>query len=97
MLRVNSFTHSVRTNPVLLVAFETAEEMLWCHHSNETSSSVFSQNFHKVLLVLPYKRLMGMCRWMGSHFHEWIDYNGVVFSRELLEWARAFSVLHIYG
>ena len=47
--------------------------------------------------VLPYKRLMGMCRWMGSHFHEWIDYNGVVFSRELLEWARAFSVLHIYG
>ena len=27
--------------------------------------------------VLPYKRLMGMCRWMGSHFHDWIDYNGV--------------------
>ena len=23
--------------------------------------------------VLPYKRLMGMCRWMGSHFHDWID------------------------
>ena len=20
--------------------------------------------------LLPYKRLMGMCRWMGSHFHE---------------------------
>ena len=20
--------------------------------------------------VLPYKRLMGMCRWMGSHFHD---------------------------
>ena len=29
--------------------------------------------------VLPYKRLMGMCRWMGSHFHDWIDYSGVVF------------------
>ena len=30
--------------------------------------------------VLPYKRLMGMCRWMGSHFHDWIiDYNGVAF------------------
>ena len=41
--------------------------------------------------VLPYKRLMGMCRWMGSHFHEWIDYNVVAFSRELLEWGpRAF-------
>ena len=23
--------------------------------------------------VLPYKRLMGMCLWMGSHFHDWID------------------------
>ena len=27
--------------------------------------------------VLPYKRLIGMCRWMGSHFHDWTDYNGV--------------------
>ena len=26
--------------------------------------------------VLPSNRLMGMCRWMGSHFHDWIDYNG---------------------
>ena len=40
--------------------------------------------------VLPYKRLRGMCRWMGSHFHDWIDYNGVVFSIELLEWGRRF-------
>ena len=43
----------------------------------------------------------GMCRWMGSHFHDWIDYNGVAFSIELLEWGRTFSdfwgktVLHI--
>jgi len=35
--------------------------------------------------ILPYKRLMAMCRWMGSHFHVWIDYNGVAFSIELLE------------
>ena len=21
-----------------------------------------------------------MCHWMGSHFHDWIDYNGVAFS-----------------
>ena len=53
--------------------------------------------------VLPYKRLMGMCRWMGLHFHDWIDYNGVAFSKELLEWGRTFSdfwgkrVVHIYG
>ena len=38
---------------------------------------------------------------MGSHFYDWIDYNGVAFSIELLEWGRAFSdfwgniVLHI--
>ena len=30
--------------------------------------------------VLPSKWLMGMCHWMGSHFHHWIDYNGVAFS-----------------
>ena len=41
--------------------------------------------------VIPYKRLMGMCRWMGSHFHDWVDYNGVAFSIELLEWGRRFS------
>ena len=29
--------------------------------------------------VLPYKRLMGMCRWMGTHVDDWIDYNGVAF------------------
>ena len=39
---------------------------------------------------LPYERLMGMCRWMGSHFHDWIDYNGVTFLVELLEWGRTF-------
>ena len=40
--------------------------------------------------ALPSNRLMGMCRWMGSHFHDWIDYNGVAFSKELLEWGRIF-------
>ena len=30
------------------------------------------------------RRLMGMCRWMGSHFHGRIDYNGVSYSIELL-------------
>lgn len=28
---------------------------------------------------------------MGSHFHYWIDCNGVAFSIELLEWDRTFS------
>ena len=39
--------------------------------------------------VLPSDRLMGMCRWMGSHFHGWIDYNGVAFSLQL-GWNRTF-------
>ena len=44
-----------------------------------------------------------MCRWMGSPLYDRIDYNGVAFLRELLEWAHTFSdfwgkkVLHIYG
>ena len=40
--------------------------------------------------VLSSKRLLGMCRWMGSHFHNWIDYNGVTFLVELLEWGHTF-------
>ena len=32
-----------------------------------------------------------MCRWMGSHFHNWTDYNGITFLVELLEWGRKFS------
>ena len=43
--------------------------------------------------VLPYKRLMRMCRWMGSHFHDWIDYNGVAHFRSF----SGKTVLHIYG
>ena len=44
-----------------------------------------------------------MCRCMWSHFHDWIDYNGVAFSIGLPESVRAFSdfwgktVVHIYG
>ena len=29
--------------------------------------------------LLPYKRLMGMCLWMGSYFHDWIM--GRIFNR----------------
>ena len=41
--------------------------------------------------ALSSNRLRGMCRWMGWHFHDWTDYNGVAFSIELLEWGRIFS------
>ena len=32
--------------------------------------------------VLPYEGLMGMCCWMGSHFHDWIEYDEAAFSIE---------------
>ena len=35
--------------------------------------------------VLPSNRLMEVCRWMGSHLNDWIDYNGFALSLELLE------------
>ena len=34
---------------------------------------------------------MGMYRWMGSHFHDWIDCHRVPLSIESLEWGRIFS------
>ena len=36
---------------------------------------------------------MGMCRGMGSHFQDWIDYNGVAPFRIF----GGKTVLHIYG
>ena len=35
--------------------------------------------------LLPSSRLMGMCCWIRSYFHNWIDYYGVVFLEELQE------------
>ena len=36
---------------------------------------------------------MGMCCWIGSHFHDWSDYNGITFLISLLEWGHKFSVV----
>ena len=39
--------------------------------------------------ALRSNRLMGMCRWMGSHFYHWIDcHEGIAFSTELLAHSR---------
>ena len=43
--------------------------------------------------VLPYKRLMWMYRWMGSHFHDWTDYNGV--AHFLIFGVRQFSIFTV--
>ena len=60
-------------------------------YKNSGSNPILDDNIHNPGRVLPYKRLMGLCRWMGSHFHDWINYKGVAFSIELLEWSRTFS------
>ena len=33
---------------------------------------------------------MGICRWFGLYFHDWVDYNGVAFLIESLEWGRLY-------
>ena len=46
--------------------------------------------------VLPNNRLMGMCRWMGSHFHDWIDCDGVVvFNRVTRMGSHIFGILGV--
>ena len=34
---------------------------------------------------------------MGSHFHDSIDYNGVAFSIDLLEWGGTFRIFGVSG
>ena len=41
--------------------------------------------------LLPSNRLIAMCHWIGSHFLDWIGYNGVVFSMHFLQWGLTFS------
>ena len=76
-------------------------EQSFYYHRASNDRSVLSQSITIFMFsrgyksfpgeVLPYKRLMVMRRWMGSHCHVWIDYNGVAFSMESLEWRRTFS------
>ena len=63
----------------------------WSSQSSSTKKKVFHPRGWGGGGILPYKRLTGMCRWVLSPFHDWIDYNGVAFSIELLEWGRTFS------
>ena len=59
------------------------------------SSVCFAHRYHwkgkEKGRVFPSCRLLGMCCWMGWHFHDWIDYYGVAFLKELLEWGRTCS------
>ena len=82
-------------------AFHFQNRKVFFYHRASNDRRVLSQSLtilcsvagisHSRGGILPYKRLMRMHRWMGSHFHLWIDYNGVAFSMESLEWRRTFS------
>ena len=40
--------------------------------------------------VLPSNRLIAMCHWIGSHFLDWIGYNGGCVFNAFLEWGLTF-------
>ena len=50
------------------------------HKKIVVSASILGRGVRGEGGILPFKRLMGMCRWIGSHFLDWIDYNGIAFS-----------------
>ena len=65
--------------------------MFWCKQAYKLPKNVLKENKSPPPGGgTPYKRLMGMCRWVDSHFYDWfINYNGVAFSIELLEYGVA--------
>ena len=38
-----------------------------------------------------------MCRWMGLHFHDWIDYNGVAVRNRVARMLQCRMGSHIFG
>ena len=81
---------------ILLISFVNLSSLPitifhWCCITN-ILHFIFAAELCTTKCVLPggegalhYETLMGTFRWMGSHFHDWIDYHGVAFSIELLE------------
>lgn len=51
------------------------------------------QGAHREMGLVPFDRLIaiGMCHWMVSQSHDWVDYNGLHFQYRLREWACTFS------
>ena len=59
--------------------------------SNSTDSGSARAAYSTVTSKLNIKEPWGC--YLLVHFHNWIDYSGVAFSIELLEWDRTFSGL----
>ena len=69
-------------------AVDSCFALIKTHQCNRIVGSCYTRDLvcQNILGVLPYKRLIGMCRWMGSHFNDLIDYiMGSLFSIVLLE------------
>ena len=68
---------------------------MWSQNKNLFCPGLVSVNMNQGQMpgggVLPSKRILEMCRWMGSYFHNWTDHNGDAFLVEFLEWGRTFS------
>ena len=41
--------------------------------------------------------LMGICHSVGLHFHDWMDYNGIIFLADVLEWGHIFNMSALLG
>ena len=74
-----------RNNPLGYYLLQTNEKLirfpvkaiLKRFHLNDHNTGLHDAVPGRGGAVLPSSRLMRMCRWMGSHFHDWIDYYGV--------------------
>ena len=58
---------------------------------NGSSEELGKRGFLKDEVGMKGKRLKEMCHWMGSYFHDCVDYNGAAFSIQLLQWGCTFS------
>ena len=52
----------------------------WLYFSSRWERSVLKTCRRFLQMVYLFQRPTGMCRWMGSHFHDRIDFNGVALS-----------------
>ena len=91
MEKLNNIKPLISRNEELYISQDAKKENALVSEGKSSRAEKISMRVTTPGGALPYKRLMGMCRWMGSYFHDWTDYNGVAFSKELLEWGRTFS------
>ena len=60
ILRLNPFTPKVSYGDIkVILTSESVDEILWCDHSNETSSAVLS--YGTIYILVFYKMKFGIC------------------------------------